>query len=137
MNIKNCIEVVERAEKAGLEIVVDGVQWDGPTAAFPLDPDISPARCELVAEARRIADMLDRPKNPPDGSAWRFPKETLEAALKRAAGFIEKHTKENGNVQRTKNPAKRDEQPAGARGDHAADGNMEASGQDDAGKTAS
>ena len=90
MNIKSSVEVLERAEKAGLRIVVDGEQWDGPAADFPLDSAISPVRCDLVEEARRIANLLQRPASPPEGSVYRHPKEALEAALKRAVAYIRK-----------------------------------------------
>ena len=133
MNIKNSIGVIERAEKAGVEIVVDGTQWEGPVSSFPLDPLISPVRCELVAEARRLVDLLGRPKRPPEGSEYRHAAADIEAAVKRAAAYI----KENGNVQRSETVAESDEQPADA-GDIRASGRpVESAGADagGAGKT--
>ena len=112
MNTKKALEILDAAERAGVRIVVDGGQWDGPVASFPLDPDISPVVCELVAEARHIADRLDRPKNPPEGSVYRHPREALEAALSRAAEHIQKQMKGKTDDQRDTTAREGGEQPA-------------------------
>ena len=111
MNIKKCIEVIARAEKSGLKIVVDAASWDGPALGFPLFTDMSPPRCELVAEARRLADSLDRPATPPEGCVYRHEKSAIEAAVKKAAAHIETAMKEQGNAESSSTVAKGDEQP--------------------------
>ena len=113
MNIKNSIEIIERAEKAGVSLIVDINQWDRPMSEWPLDMNVSRfSRCDVVAEARHIATRLERPATPPEGSVYRHSKDVLEAALKRAADYISKCMKENGNVQRSKSVADAGEQPA-------------------------
>ena len=112
MNVKKALETIGAAEKAGLRIVVNGMQWDGPVATFPLDPNVSPLVCELVAEARHIAGRLERPDTPPEGSVYRHPKATLEAALIRAAEHIEAKMKGKTDAQRIEAVAEGDEQPA-------------------------
>ena len=109
-----CIEVLERAEKAGVKIVVDAKSWEGPALGFPLFADISPARCELVAEARRLANALDRPPEPPEGCVYRHTKEALSAALTRATGYIETHMEGKPDAKSNKHTAKALEPPANA-----------------------
>ena len=112
MNVKKALDILDAAEKAGVRIVVSGTQWDGPVDGFPLDPDVSPTTCELVAEARHIAGKLDRPATPPEGSVYRHPKAKLEAALTRAAAHIERQMKGKDDDQRAKAVGKGGERPA-------------------------
>ena len=111
MSTKKCLDVLDRAEKAGVKIVVDADLWDGD--GFPLDGDISPPRCELVAEARRIANTLDRPDAPPEGCVYRHTKETLCAALARATDYIATHMEDKTDAKSSKPAAKASESDAG------------------------
>ena len=114
MNIKRSIEVIAAAEKAGVRIVIDSTQWDGPASAYPLDPAMSPSRCDLVAEARRLADSLDRPATPPDGSVYGHSIVAIGAAVAKAAKHIEQSMKGQSDDERSEDVAEGDEQPADA-----------------------
>ena len=96
-------EVLERAEAAGIKIVVDAATWTDRT--YPLVPGVSPDRCELVAEARRLIDMFDtRVDPPPEGVAYAVDDKTLTAAIGLACAYIESVMKGNGNAKSTDNP---------------------------------
>ena len=110
MNLKNATATLERAEKAGLRIVVDPDNWAGDIAKFPLDEDMSPVRCDIVAEARRLADALDRPKTPPEGCVYRHGKAAIEAAFVRAAKHIATHFKDQANDESNDSSERGDEQ---------------------------
>ena len=121
MNRKTALQTLARAEKAGLKIVVDADEWtrDYPyhsttSREFPLDLSISPNRCELVAEARRLADAVaSRPAKPPEGQVYRHSAKDLDAALARAARRIAKELKENPEDEKPDDdPASGGEQPA-------------------------
>ena len=87
MNHETNMAAIEAAEKAGLLIPV--TEED-----YPLDPEISPARCEVVAEARRLAEIIaTRPPVPPDGVVYRHSAKELTAALTRALRVIKKEMK--------------------------------------------
>ena len=111
MNIKKSIEAIGLAEKAGVRIVVDAVSWDGPAMAYPLLDGMSPPRCELVAEARRLADLLNRPATPPEGCVYRHSKADIEAAVIKAASYINRQMKEQDNAESNPPVAEGDEQP--------------------------
>lgn len=93
-------KVLERAEAAGIKIVIDASTWTD--RIFPLVPAVSPERCELVAEARRIADMLDtRVDPPPDGVVYGVDTDTLITALALATAYIDSVMKGNGGKSLT------------------------------------
>ena len=126
MNAKSALEILARAEKAGLRVIVDPDADAAAGRESPIDPAISPIRCDLVAEARRIAQIVaDRPATPPPGCVYRHDAEALQAALSRAARRLDSILKENGNGKQTRHPAPDDQQPADAgdvRDDAGADG---------------
>ena len=136
-------DVLVAAEKAGFKIVIDGTQWTGGgfPGIFPLNPAVSPSRCELVAEARRIADMIDtRVDPPPEGVVYAHDMDTLTAAFAVATAYIESAMKGNGNAKSTdgKPPA---DQPHDADGDDASspepgDGHSDVGSDADGGKGA-
>lgn len=90
-------KVLKRAEAAGIKIAIVADEWTD--RIFPLVPSVSPDRCELVAEARRIADMLDtRVDPPPDGVVYGIDTKTLETALALATAYIERVMKGDGTI---------------------------------------
>ena len=101
------IKTLEKAEKAGVRIPIDSTEWFETARNlaraerdFPLNLEISPGRCELVAEARRIADVVaTRPAVAPEGVVYRHTAKELTAALERAVRHIRKFNKENGDDQ--------------------------------------
>ena len=124
-NVKSAIKVIEAAESAGFRLAVDPADWTGPASAFPLDEEISPVRCELVAEARRLAESLDRPESPPDGCVYRHGIDEIAAAVVKAASHIKRAMKGKSNDQRTEDRAQRDEPTDGPA---AEDGEVSGSG---------
>ena len=110
MSAKNDLKTLEAAEKAGLRIVIDATEWfvdasdlSKAEREYPLDPEISPARCDLVAEARRLADIVaDRPAEPPEGQVYRHSAKRLSDALARAVRHIEKQMKGTANDEPSK-----------------------------------
>ena len=118
MDGKKALATIERAEKAGIRIVIDADEWysnpGNPAKVrkdFPLDLAVSPYRCELVAEARRLAEAVaSRPAQPPEGQVYRHSAATYEAAVQRAARHIESVMKESQNGKQDNDPAPRAEQ---------------------------
>ena len=99
------LKTLEQAEREGLHLPIDATQWyrengDSKKRVFPLNPQVSAARCDIVAEARRIADILEsRPATPPEGVIYEHSRETLEASLALATAYISQHLKGHGNAQ--------------------------------------
>ena len=113
MNLKKSLETLKRAESLGLRAVVDSTQWEGTAATFPLNPEISPLRCDVVVEARRLADLLaDRPEPPAEGCVYLHSREDLEAALGAAATYLNAAMKGKPDAQSNESAAKSDEPPA-------------------------
>ena len=137
MNLKNATATLERAEKAGLRIVVDPETWAGDLAKFPLDEEFSPVRCDIVKEARRLADSLDRPKTPPEGCVYRHATADIEAAFVRAAKHIATHfNREKSNDESdTRQHDERVAEPARGDGD-SDDGHSAGHGKGGRGKDA-
>ena len=101
MNLKPKLAALDRYEREGVKIVIDGPAWvaDGSGRDFPLDPRVSPARCELVAEGRRIANMIEsRNVEQPGEVVYSLSTAALAAALTVILAYIEKKQTE-GKVQ--------------------------------------
>ena len=92
-------KTIERAEDAGLVLVIDLPKWfedqDDWAKAYaerPLDGVVSPSRCDVVKEARRLQDILDdRPAVAPDGLVYRHSTQEVQAALDIACAYVERH----------------------------------------------
>ena len=121
MNLKSKLAALDRYEREGVTVVIDGPAWvaDGPRDAFPLDPSISPARCELVAEGRRVARMIEtRQAEQPEDVVYRNSTAALEAALTAILAYIETHKpKGKSNAKPADDPAEGHEQDAPDRDD--------------------
>ena len=117
MEAKKAIAKLDRAEKAGVRIVVDATEWFTTRAdlgkaerEFPLDLDVSPGKCELVAEGRRIADMLVTRRQPTE-AVFRHSEKKLADALGRIVAYVER--KGNADAVNAGNVEQGSEQPAG------------------------
>ena len=109
-------KVLERAEAAGIKIVIDASTWTD--RIFPLVPAVSPERCELVAEARRIADMLDtRVDPPPDGVVYGVDTDTLINAFALATAYIDGALKKGIDNGKSNKDAAATDQPDVVDGD--------------------
>ena len=116
MNRKTALQTLARAEKAGLRVPVDADQWPPERGEFPLDLAVSPDRCELVAEARRLADAAaSRPAVPPEGQVYRHSAADFDAALCRACRHLAKLMKGKSDDESGEDSASRAESAGGAR----------------------
>ena len=118
---KYTLDALHRAEEAGLRIVVDASQWHSTDRRIcPILPGVSPARCDIVSEARRLTDILEnRPETPPEGVVYDPSTDRLASALALACAYIEEHMKEQADAKPSKDRAKRAQPHADARHDDA------------------
>lgn len=112
MNLKAKLAALDRFERDGVTLVIDGPAWvaDGPRDIFPLDPAISPARCELVAEGRRVANMIEsRKADQPEDVVYGNSTAALEAALGAIVAYIENRRKGKSNAEQANDDPGRNE----------------------------
>ena len=115
------LDVLKRAEKAGVRLVVDGPAWSL-SEPFPLDPAISPARCDVVVEARRVANLIaTRAADQPEGQVYGNSTAALEMALKTMLDYIAKHMPKGKHDAKQTSDAAADHQPDAVHGDDAPD----------------
>ena len=132
MGFERNMAVIEAAEKAGIRIVIDTGQWfsDAKNLAkaekeYPLNGEISPSRCDLVLEARRIADILStRPDVAPEGVAYQHSAKALNEALTRMCKHIKKEMKDAEHAE--------DIEDGGEPGAESDEGDSEARGSESA-----
>lgn len=119
---KLTLDALHRAEKAGVRVVVDASQWHGKDRRIcPILTDVSPTRCDLVTEARRLTDILEkRPKAPPEGVVYGIATDRLEVAIAMACAYIDRHMREQTDAKSAKDSAASAQQSAVA-SDHDAD----------------
>ena len=92
MSKKINLDILKRAEREGVRLVVDGPAWTHRDGTLPIDTAISPARCDVVAEARRVANMIaTRTAEQPEDVVYANSTVALEVALKAMLAYIEKH----------------------------------------------
>ena len=121
MSKKPNLSILERAEKAGVVLVVDGPAWSL-SEPFPLDPAISPARCDVVAEARRVANLIaTRAADQPEGQVYLNSTAALEMALKTMLAYIERHMPKGKSDAKHTPHAAADHQQDAVHGDNAPD----------------
>ena len=115
MSKKINLDILERAESKGLRLIVDGPAWTHRDGNFPLDPGISPGRCNVVAEARRVASMIaTRSAEQPEDVVYANSTACLEVALKAMLAYIEKHMPKGKSDAKSSAHSDRDAQPADA-----------------------
>ena len=119
---KLTLDALQRAEKRGTRIVIDASEWHGKDRRIcPILPDVSPTRCDLVTETRRLVNILEnRPKAPPEGVVYGLATDRLETAVTLALAYIGQHMKGLDDAKSNANSAKATEQ-ADADGDDDAD----------------
>lgn len=126
---KLTLDPLHKAEKAGLRIVIDASEWHSKGRRIcPILPGVSPTRCDLVTEVRRLTDILEkRPAAPPEGVVYGTATDRLEAAIALGNAYIGQHMKGLDDAKSNANSAKATEQ-ADADGDDDADTGVQSDG---------
>ena len=114
------LDILKKAEAAGIHLVVDGFSDLGAKTPILNPPDQPVGRCNVVREARKIANSIATRKALHDGElVYGNSTAALETVLKAMLAYIERHMKGKSDAKQAHGVAGHAQQDGSDVVDHA------------------